>query len=181
MTTRKAIAIAGLMLALALLGPASALAQTGGTGRPMTCTVSGATQIHTEDAFTTETLSADFAGVCSLLGRYTSHSEGLLDASTQDCIHPCTTTTVAANGDQITGTFGETTRTDNGCINTNTSVQTVTGGTGRFADASGTLTAVVSANDCEFTLGEDCLQTDFVTCTVFRDHVEGTITGRISY
>ena len=181
MTTSKAIAIAGLMFALALLGPASALANTGGTDRPMTCTVSGSTQIHIEDGFTTETFSGDFAGVCSLLGRYTSHSEGLLDASTQDCIHPCTTTTVAANGDQITGTFGETTRTDNGCINTNTSVTTVTGGTGRFADASGTLTAVLSANDCELRLSEDCFQTPLVSCTVFRDHVEGTLTGRINY
>jgi hypothetical protein len=168
MKTRKAIAIAGLMLALALLGPASALANTGGTDRPMTCTVSGSTQIQTEDGFNTEAFSGDFAGVCSLLGRYTSHSEALLDTSVggHDCVHPCTTTTVAANGDQLTGPFREIANEVNGCIRTSTGEQTITGGTGRFADASGTLTTVLSANDCELRLSEDCLLTDF---------------GRISY
>ena len=52
---------------------------------------------------------------------------------------------------------------------TTTIVMTVTGGTGRFSDASGTLTAITEVSPISF---------DGVTLV---NSVEGTVTGQISY
>jgi hypothetical protein len=48
MTIRKAIALAGLVLVLAVLSPASALAAAGGTARPLEGTISATVKLNRE-------------------------------------------------------------------------------------------------------------------------------------
>jgi hypothetical protein len=128
----KATALA-LVLALATLGPASALANAGGTDRPVKGAGSGTISLDQAGAFTGEA-----KGVSGHLGNYTVHLEGT-GAPTPEAnfFGSGTATAVAANGDEFTGTVTVTTTGP-----TTTVVVKVTGGTGRFADASGTLTII---------------------------------------
>jgi hypothetical protein len=166
MTARKAIALAGLVLALAILSPASALADAGGTTRPVKGTVSGTAALN----LVTGNFAVDVGGAATHIGKYTAHSEGtsVIDFATGTLVASGITTVVAADGDQLTGTFQASTA-DTPAGHTATQVMTITGGTGRFADASGSLTITVVSQS--FTLIGD---------TVVR-HDEGTTSGEISY
>jgi len=169
MPKHRAISTASLVLALAALLPASAAAKAGGTDRPVTGTSLG--EITTNVA--TLGITADASGVMSHLGKYTSHFDGTVRIVGGRTLGEGTFATVGANGDELSGTFtlnGDLPTTE---VHTATVFLTITGGTGRFADASGTITIPL-----------------VVTPTCFLEpacpgHVvetqEGQLTGVISY
>jgi hypothetical protein len=141
MARRKAILLTGLALAVTALNPTAALANAGGTDRPLRGTESGVT---TGD-IATGAASGTFAGHLSHLGEFTGHSDVTVTFTGPSSFTASGTgTMVAANGDELfvditwMGTFTATT------IQT-TVIRTITGGTGRFADASGTLTVEFSS------------------------------------
>ena len=140
------IAMSALVLAAAL--PAAAVAGPGGTDRPI---VGSGSATSTFD-FGRFPIPATDVGTAHLshLGQstYTSHYTVTFSSATAFTVAG-TATFVAANGDMLfatltgTGTLGgvfgvgQTTAT--------TLVSTITGGTGRFADASGTMTGPASS------------------------------------
>jgi hypothetical protein len=172
MTTRKAIALASLALALAILSPASAVAKVGGTDRPVKGTASGSARIN----LSTGAFSGDVTGHSTHIGNYAAHTEGFaaLNPGGLACAHDCTTTVVAANGDRITGPAEISTADPAPGVHTGTVVTTITGGTGRFADATGVLTTTLTSTS--FTVVGVC-----PACTVFRNDDVGRTTGKISY
>ena len=98
---RKAIMIAGLVLALGVLAPATALGKAGGTDRPVQGSGSGTTVLD----LPTLTFTADATGVMSHMGQTTYRFDnGVLTPtgpSTFDITISVTIT--AANGDQLFG------------------------------------------------------------------------------
>lgn len=165
------MSISGLAVAVVALSAASALAKAGGTDRPLACTFSGNARISLEPPLP---WAGDGAGVCTHFGEYTVHAEGTSELGPSGLAGTGTTTFVAANGDQITGSVVLTTADPAPGIHTGTVVTTITGGTGRFTDATGVLTT--TATSTSFTVVGEC-----PACTVFRNDDVGTITGTISY
>jgi hypothetical protein len=166
MTIRKAIALAGLVLALAILNPASALANTEGTHCPLNGSGSGTVSLNV----LTGAFTSDAAGIGSCTGKTTTHIEGTGALTPEGTFAASgTATIVAANGDQLTGTFTLTTTGPPGTTHTTTGVATITGGTGRFADASGTVTSISQVTSSSF-VGVTLVST-----------VEYTATGQISF
>ena len=136
---RKAIMTAGLLiLALGVLAPGGALGKAGGTDRPAKGTASGNVTV-TLGAPLGVTL--DLTGVETHLGKYSAHLDGNAEIIGGEVFGHGTFTVAAANGDQQTGTFTFTGVPPTGDVHASTAVLTITGGTGRFADASGTITA----------------------------------------
>ncbi|WBB63421.1 hypothetical protein O7599_13235 [Streptomyces sp. WMMC500] len=130
MTKIKAIALAAL-LALATLLLASAPANACGKTVHIRGGGSGTISINTA----TGALTGDQSGFASHLGKHTIDLQGVATLSADGTIDGSGTVTfTAANGDQLTGTFTVT-----GPVSTPRAVGTITGGTGRFAHASGTL------------------------------------------
>jgi hypothetical protein len=86
----------------------------------------------------TGALTGEESGVSSHLGKYTLDLQGVSTQSPDGTVNSSgTVTIVTANGDQLTGTFTLTGREP-----TLTAVVTITGGTGRFTNATGTLTVI---------------------------------------
>ena len=138
-SSRNVITLAGLVVALAVLSPASALANAGGTDRPIKGAGTGT--ISLEPA--TGAFTGVVPGVSSHLGDITVHIEGVgARAADGTFAGSGTATLVAANGDEVTGsiTLSQTALPDGHTVTT--VVVTITGGTGRFAGASGTLTVI---------------------------------------
>jgi hypothetical protein len=136
----KRFLLLSFVLGVGLISPVSALAAAGGTNRPFMGTATGTAEGSTATgAGTTEA-----AGHASLLGAFTASGPfqyvptGGLPVIPYDLTGAVTF--VAANGDELFGTV-----TGTGTIDTNinvsngTTVVTITGGTGRFADATGSL------------------------------------------
>jgi hypothetical protein len=138
---RKLTTLAGLALAVAALSPASAPAKAGGTDRPWK---SSATATATLDLVTLRATSAG-SGHAAHLGKVTQNlTIALTPTGPGTFTGAGTTTIVAANGDQLFGTFTET-LTTTGLHPEFAFVITITGGTGRFADASGRMTGTGSS------------------------------------
>jgi hypothetical protein len=165
MSMRKLITLAGLALAVVALGPASALANAAGTDRPVKGTISGTVSLNV----LTGAFTADATGVATHLGDNTVSLEGAVAITPEGVFGSGTGTIVAADGDQMIGTFTLETPGQPGVAHTTTIVMTVTGGTGRFSDASGTLTSISEVSPISF---------DGVTLV---NSVEGTVTGQVSY
>jgi len=165
MFKRKLMMLAGLAVAVVALGPASASANAGGTDRPFMGTVSGTVSLNV----LTGAMTAHGEGVATHLGEYTAGLEGTATITPTGVFGSGTQTTVAANGDELTGTYTLATPGAPGVAHTTTIVTTATGGTGRFSDASGTLTSVVEVSPISFGGG------------VLVNSAEGTTTGQISY
>jgi hypothetical protein len=144
MPKHRAIITASLVLALAVLVPASATAKAGGTDRP----VSGKSTSTTTVDPVAGTGISDGSGQLSHIGAFTFHNDFTSVTLTSPTTFSFTLTAsvVAANGDLIfTTATGTGTLTATG--SESTLVSTITGGTGRFADASGTLTSsIISVN-----------------------------------
>jgi hypothetical protein len=160
------------LFAIALVAPAAAVAKRGGTDRPWKGRASG--------TLTFDLGTAPFPATATGTGHLSHFGKGtytqtftitLTGATTFDIAG--TQTIVAANGDSVSMTFtgsgelagpfgvGQTSET--------TAVFTVTGGTGRFDDATGTLTSTVLTT-IESIAGAD------VTATQ-----NSRVRGRISY
>ena len=155
------MATAAFFLVLAALAPTSALAKAGGTDRPISASGPGSTTAN----LATETFVFEFSGTGSHLGKFTATTEGtIVPTGPGTFALSGNAILVAANGDQLTATA---TVTVNGPVS---GAATITGGTGRFEDASGTLTL----EDAQ----EKLVSFDGVTA-VFTG--EPTLTGRISY
>jgi hypothetical protein len=157
------MATSAFFLVLAALVPTSALAKAGGTDRPISAGGPGSTTAN----LATGTFVFEFSGTGSHLGKFTATTEGtIVPTGPGTFALSGNAILVAANGDQLTATATATV-TVNGPVS---GVATITGGTGRFEDASGTLTL----EDAQ----EKLVSFDGVTA-VFTG--EPTVTGRISY
>jgi hypothetical protein len=168
---RTLLIITGL-LALAAGAPSTAAANEGGTDRPVMGDSVG-TVTFGLGAFPLPA-SASGTGHVSQLGNTTYSLDFTITPTGLTTFTVAgTQTLVAANGDQLFATFTGTGVADSpfavGQRSVTTSQFTVTGGTGRFADATGTLTSVVVSEVLTIAGG-------FAT-----DSQEGTITGTISY
>jgi hypothetical protein len=162
MSTRAAIGL--LSVALALVSPAAA--QSRCKDRPVKGSISAVIKLTAA----TGHLTAEASGAMTHFGRFTGTQDGHV-TRTADGGFTGTSVfrAVAANGDTI---YGTTTFTPDGPptgVHTTTPVLTITGGTGRFAHASGQLTIVTLVTPVAF---------DGVTAT---NTAEGTISGRIRY
>jgi hypothetical protein len=123
----------------------------------------------------TGAFAGDVTGVSSHVGKYTAHAEGSGAFTSQGTFEATgTTTIVAANGDKLIGTATVKTTpfTPAHPAHTTTHVTTLTGGTGRFDDARGVLTAIYEVTPL--------IPFSPLTGTL-TNSVEGPITGRISY
>jgi hypothetical protein len=168
MFIRKLLVLAlGLALAIAALAPASALAKAKGTDRPVKGSVSGTGEVTVAAG----TFTLDSTGVASHVGKFTRHAEGTAVFPGPDTSETSGTfTVVAANGDKLYGTFtGTGTGVSNPAGHTDITVGTFTGGTGRFAGASGTVTEIAHVTPLSF------------DGTTQISNSEGTFIGQISY
>jgi hypothetical protein len=174
MSVRKAITLAGLALAVAALSPASAPAAAGGTDRPVKGYVAGENAVS-RTSLTTFDVSAHASGVLSHLGENVTADftgSGFLTGIGTPNVgteHHGNVVVTADNGDTLIGDF-----TVRGPAPAFAPHQieveiVITGGTGRFEDASGRLESVQRERPLSF---------DGVT---LRQTNEGAVTGRISY
>jgi hypothetical protein len=137
MTGRGLLVLMSLLVALAVIAPVPATAKRGGTDRPLqgsgsaTALVDVATGVSSNQGTARlshlgkTTFSLDF--LVTLIGPPTNLIEG-------------TGTFVAANGDALFVSFTGTSELSPSGASDETLAFTITGGTGRFADASGTFT-----------------------------------------
>lgn len=140
-SSRNAVALAGLVLAFAALGPSAAVAKKGGSDRPIKDDSSGTLVLDVA----TGSFVIDATGVVSHLGKTTSHYDGVATITGTSFTLSGTAVMVAANGDKLFGTLGGSGTTDPSTGNSQgTSVVTYTGGTGRFRHASGSATGPFS-------------------------------------
>ena len=166
MPPRKLALLAGLVLAGIVVAPSATMGAPNGTDRPLKGTLTVTTTINLVTGAATNVSS----GQLSLLGAVTgSSNEQFALMGANGFSWTGTGRVVAANGDQLfeaisgAGTFGPPMQS--------TRVDTVTGGTGRFADASGTFTYTsVPGSGSVSIVGS----TETVTLT-------STINGAISY
>ena len=92
----------------------------------------------TQVAFPTTSVTRDGGGTATYLGKYTEHITMQINIPTRHGIGAATFT--AANGDTLTATVdGQATPASPGVLSI-VEVYTITGGTGRFAGATGTFT-----------------------------------------
>ena len=144
MPLRRLLFLPSLVLAVAALSPAAALGAANGTDRPVRGTSSSTTTVD----FVAGTGPTVGGGQLSHLGRFTFTNDITSFTLTGPDTFSCALTgnIVAANGDRIF-TTGTATGTVTATGSESTLVSTITGGTGRFADASGTFTSsIISVN-----------------------------------
>lgn len=138
----RATVLAGAVLALALLGASPALADSGGTNRQFKGTVSGPRVFD----LSTGSFVADLTGNESHLGRVTQDLTGTVIVTGLNSFTVRGTGIVtAANGSKLFTAFSGSGTIDATGGTAGQSAVTVTGGTGRFAGASGEQTDTFSA------------------------------------
>ena len=158
---RRFTTVLALLIAAAILTAAPAVAQRGGTDRPL----KGASVSTSTVDLATGTGTSDGTSQLSHLGTTTFHNDFTISLTGDTFTLTGTDTEVAANGDEVFSTFTVT-----GSLSTgeSTGVFTITGGTGRFADASGTFT--IAATSTTVSAGSTITTLD-----------SNTIEGLISY
>ena len=167
---RRIILLAGLVLAVGVLPSGSALAAAGGRDLPFKGSVSG-TSVHN---LTTGHVDAVSTGQLTHFGLTTVDQTAWV--ATTDFVTfswSGTVTLTAANGDQMSGTtVGTCTRptvTSISCVVEFTS----TGGTGRFADATATLTITFLSNRVSLDPGPPVIS--------YSEHQNATLVGHLSW
>jgi hypothetical protein len=169
MPLRRLILLSSLVLTVAALSPAAALGAAKGTDRPLKGSGSGTTTGDLATGVATSNGTAYFTHS----GKTTYHIDTTFTVSGPNTFNLAgTSTLVAANGDTAFSTLtGTATATGIGVGETIdfTLVFTITGGTGRFADASGTLTATATS------------ETVSLVGTTFSNRDTFTAEGQISY
>jgi len=157
---RKPITLAGLILAIAVVAPASALGETKGTERPLKFSLSVTRRRQLGNVH--QPLCRDGDRVPRREGHHrrkwlVQNSAGSTPSHTKD-----SWVFTAANGDNVFGTStGTVTGGPEGLLSSSevALVLTITGGTGRFQNASGTLTgtyhqAAISSGEGTVTFSE---------------------------
>ena len=158
------------ILATIAIAPATALGAANGTDLPVMGTIAGvaSTDIATTPAVGTTQLS----GQISQLGEVTATSDFLFTPLGGPPVIPFdltgTATLVAANGDQLFGTYTGT-GVNNAGGSTGSNLVTITGGTGRFTGATGTVTETYTAD------------TTSLVGAILSGPITLTLQGRISY
>ena len=170
MKKRRLLALASLLLALAVVVPGAALAKRGGTDRPLKGSGSGTTTVNLAASTAVSEGTAQF----SHFGKSTYRVNVVFTITGPNTftIRRGRGVLVAANGDRaISSVRGTGTFTGIGVGETSalTLVFNIVGGTGRFADARGTLTATVSQ------------ETISLVGTTVTNRDTFTARGRISY
>jgi hypothetical protein len=144
MPLRRLILLSSLVLAVAALSQGTALGAANGTDRPLSGTSTSTTTVDPVAG----TGVSDGSGQVSHIGAFTFHNDFTSFTLTSPTTFSFTLTAsiVAANGDVIfTTATGTGTLTATG--SESTLVSTISGGTGRFADASGSFTSsIISVN-----------------------------------
>jgi len=166
MPLRRLVCLSSLVLTVAALSPAAALGAANGTDRPLSGTSTSTTTVN----LATGSGTAVGVGQLSHLGRtsFTNDFTSFTLTGPDTFSFTLTAIIVAANGDEIyTTASGTGTVTPTG--SESTLVSTITGGTGRFADASGTITTTISS-----------VTVSTVGTTITTSDTE-THTGRVSY
>lgn len=163
-------ACTALLLALAVVAPGAAVGKAGGTDRP----VKGSFSQTTIGDLATGTAISEGTGILSHLGKSTLTNIGSFTLTGSTVTVTGTSTTTAANGDQLFATYTGTAQVSSpipvvGETNEFTFVFTVTRGTGRFSDASGTATVDLQQEIVSF------------VGTTIVSHDTGTLGGAISY
>jgi hypothetical protein len=130
-----------LGLTLAVLTPSAAVGKPGGTDRPVHGTGSGTTSVN----LAARTATFEGTARISHLGKSTYHLDRIFTFAPPGSVTLVGTfTVVAANGDRLVGTFtGPERFTSTGPEFT--FVLTISGGGGRFADATGKITANITS------------------------------------
>jgi hypothetical protein len=141
MSSRSRVLLSSAVLGVALVSPASAVAAAAGSDLPLTGRSTGVASVDISTNPSPTTFSS--AGQLSHLGAFTATGN---ESFTPLGLPPAipytltgTETLVAANGDKLFGTV-DGTGVNNAGATSGTNVVTITGGTGRFADASGSYT-----------------------------------------
>ena len=143
MLKSKATTIAGLLLLPALALPMQASA---GGRMPVKGSESGTFQLLGPCEANGVIVDVTGSGHSTQLGNYRSHYRECLIPST-GAVTGGTFTLTAANGDKLFGTFsGQARPTDDPAVVAYHDPGVITGGTGRFADAAGTVTTSGRAN-----------------------------------
>jgi len=159
---RRFTTFLSLLIVAAMLTAAPALAQRGGTDRPL----KGSSVSTSTVDLATGTGTSDGTSSLAHFGTTTFHNDFTISLAGDVFTLTGTDTEVAANGDELFSTFTVTGRLSTG---RSTGVFTITGGTGRFADASGTFT--IAATSVE----------DAPVGSTVTTHDSNSIDGRISY
>jgi hypothetical protein len=140
MPLRRLLFLSGLVLALVVMSPAAAMGAAKGTDRPLTGTLTSTTTV----SLITLTGTIVSSGDLSHFGAVTDSQDAQFALVGPNGFGwTGTETIVAANGDKLfttvsgAGTLGPPIQS--------TAVHTITGGTGRFADASGTFTTTATS------------------------------------
>ena len=134
MPLRKVLFLSGLVLAVVAMSPAAAMGAAKGTDRPLKGTTTSTTTVNLITGAGTSVSSGHLSHLGAVTG---SQNAQFALVGPNGFSFTGTGTTVAANGDKLfttvsgAGTLGPPVQS--------TAVNTITGGTGRFADASGTL------------------------------------------
>ena len=168
-TERRLLVLVTALVALAVVAPGQAIAKRGGTDRPLHGRGVGTSTADLGTGAVTSQGTSRF----SHLGKSTFTLDTTFTAlGPTSLVLSGTATFVAANGDRVFSTVvGTATFTGIGVGETATFTLmfTITGGTGRFADASGTVTATVEQESVSL------VGTTLVTRDTFA------ATGTISY
>lgn len=134
---RKLVSVL-LVFTVAVLGTGVASGKAHGTDRPLEGRGSGSAIVNVGPVIT---YTIDGTLHLSHLGKSTFHLDGV--CTNADCsTSTFTNTIVAANGDRLTSSS-----TNTGTAGTFTNLDTFTGGTGRFAGASGSSTTTGTSVD----------------------------------
>jgi hypothetical protein len=152
---RQMIAFASLMLAITILTPASALGSTSSTGKLVKFNIAFTDEFNAEEVFSTGRLTNQYKGTYeaakgskSPIGKGTLEGKGTSTFSGFNTLaYSDSWVATATNGDQLFGTStGTVTFGPEGLNSADAAVsQPITGGTGRFKNASGTLTGTYHA------------------------------------
>lgn len=140
-SSRWRLLLLSVVLGFALAVPAAALAAAGGANLPLCGSSKGVTSVDISTTPSPTTFVS--SGHLSHLGAVTATGDELFTPLGLPPVIPYaitgTETLVAANGDELFGTVNGTGVNNSGATS-GTNAVTITGGTGRFADASGSYT-----------------------------------------